>query len=71
MPTTAERRTYDVEECAAQLGINRFVAYDMIRRTGHLAGVPVIHAGRRVLIPKEAFDRVLAGDGAGNEAVSS
>lgn len=57
-----ERQTYDVPHCARLLGIHERAAYDLIQRTDRLAGVRVIRAGRRVLIPAAAFDRVLAGE---------
>lgn len=61
MHTLTERRTYDVSEAAQALGISRRKAIEEIRRTGKLAGVGVICVGRRILIPKELFDRALSG----------
>jgi excisionase family DNA binding protein len=55
-----ERRTYDVEEAARLLGIGRTAAYEAAR-DGEIAGVRVIRIGRRMLVPREALDRVLRG----------
>jgi excisionase family DNA binding protein len=55
---TDERRTLTVEEAARELGIGRTLAFEMAR-TGRL---PVIRLGRRVLVPRAALDRMLAGD---------
>jgi excisionase family DNA binding protein len=52
------RMTYKVEEAAALLGVNRNTCYDRIK-----AGeVPSIRLGRRILVPKAALDRMLAGE---------
>lgn len=64
MSTATERRTYDVPEAAQALGISPWKAGEEIRRTGKLAGVPVIRIGRRILIPKDALERVLSGESA-------
>ncbi len=50
------RRTLNVDEAAAQLGISRNACYDAIRR-GEL---PHIRLGHRVVIPLAAFERMLA-----------
>jgi hypothetical protein len=57
-----ERRTVSVEEAARELGISRALAYDLARTTGRLGGVPVVRLGRRIVVPRAALDRVLAGD---------
>ena len=54
--TEPEARTLTVEEAARELGISRKLAYQ-------LAGegrIPAIRLGRRLLIPRVAFDRFLA-----------
>src|ERR1051326_396982 len=56
-----ERKTYTVDEAAKLLGIGRNSAYAEIK-TGRLAGVSVIKVGSRLLLPKLALDRVLAGE---------
>lgn len=61
MQALSERRTIDVPDAAHQLGISTWVAYDEIRRTGCLAGIPVIRVSRRVLIPREPLERLLSG----------
>ena len=52
-----ERRTMSVEEAAVALGIGRTTAYLAIRR-GEL---PCLRIGRRVVVPRDAIDRLLAG----------
>jgi excisionase family DNA binding protein len=55
MQTT--RKTYNVPEIAAMLGISRPSAYDLVSS----AGFPAIRIGeRRIVIPCEAFDKWLA-----------
>ncbi len=51
-----QRRTYTVEEAAKVLGISRSLAYDEARR-GTLPGL--IKIGSRLLVSKEAIDRLL------------
>lgn len=51
-----ERVTLTVLEVAKALGINRNVAYDSVRR----GEIPSIRVGRRLLVPKIAFDQLLA-----------
>jgi excisionase family DNA binding protein len=51
-----EQLTMTVEECAALLGINRMTAYQAV----HAGELPAIKIGRRFLIPKAAFERLLA-----------
>lgn len=53
-----ERRTMSVEEAALALGIGRTTAYMAIRR-GEL---PCLRIGRRVVVPRDAIERLLAGD---------
>lgn len=63
MDATADRRTerltYEVEEAGRMLGISRGAAYQAVQR-GEL---PSIRIGKRIVIPRAAFDRLLA-DGA-------
>ena len=53
MPT---RRTMDIPEFAAQLGISRNAAYEAVKR----GEIPAIKIGRRFLIPADTVDRLLA-----------
>lgn len=53
---TIDRQTLTVEEAAAVLGIGRNSAYQAIER-GEL---PVIRIGRRLLVPKNVLERLLA-----------
>jgi len=55
---TVERRTLTVEEAARSLGIGRSAAY-AAARNGEL---PTVSIGRRLLVPRDALDRMLAGD---------
>lgn len=55
-----ERRTLTVEEAARALGIGRSAAY-AAARSGEL---PTVKIGRRLLVPRAALDRMLAGEGA-------
>ena len=50
-----EQLTLTVEEAARALGINRNSAYDAVRN-GEL---PAIRIGRRLLVPKAAFEKLL------------
>ena len=52
-----ERRTMSVEEAAVALGIGRTSAYLAARR-GEL---PCLRIGRRLVVPRAAIDRLLAG----------
>lgn len=61
MTATTVSRTLTVEEAAQELGISRYLAYEQAR-TGQLAGVTVLRVGRRLLIPRAALERVLAGE---------
>ncbi|MEZ4552512.1 MAG: helix-turn-helix domain-containing protein [Dehalococcoidia bacterium] len=56
---TTETRTMSIEDAAKELGIGRQLAYDAVRR----GEIPSIRIGRRVLIPREGFERMLAGSG--------
>ena len=56
-----ERLTLTVEEAAALIGISRAFAYEAVRR----GEIPSIRIGRRVLVPRAALDRLLAGENPG------
>ena len=51
-----ERLTMTVEEAGEALGISRATAY-MLARTG---GIPSIRLGRRLVVPKIQFERMLS-----------
>jgi excisionase family DNA binding protein len=52
-----ERQTYDIGEAARLLGISSMSVYLAVRR-GEL---PTIKIGKRLLVPKAALNRLLAG----------
>ena len=52
-----ERRTYTVDEAAAQIGISRSFAYELVK-TGRIRAIPL---GRRVVIPKRWLDEFIDG----------
>jgi excisionase family DNA binding protein len=56
-----ERRTYDMVEGAAMLGVSRGHIYQMAR-AGEIPGV--LSVGRRLLISRQVFDAWIAGDAA-------
>ncbi len=58
-----ERQTYKVEEAAKILGIGRNLAYELVRS----GQIPSLRLGRRIVVPKGVFDRLLSGDGAGHQ----
>lgn len=51
------RLTYDVEEAGRLLGLGRGASYEAAKR----GEIPTIRIGRRLLVPKAALDRMLAG----------
>lgn len=51
--------TTSVPVAAKRLGISRNTAYTSAARDGHLAGVPVIRVGKRLLLPTRMLDEVL------------
>jgi excisionase family DNA binding protein len=53
-----DRATYSVSEAAALLGVSLGTAYKAVRS----GSLPVIQVGGRYLIPREALDRLLAGE---------
>jgi excisionase family DNA binding protein len=54
----ARRQTLTIEEAARVLGIGRNSAYEAARR----GEIPTIKVGRRLVVPRAALDRILAGD---------
>jgi hypothetical protein len=55
--------TVSVEHAARRLGISRSRAYASAREDGAIVpGVPVLRAGRKLLVPIRALDRVLLAD---------
>ena len=55
--TDIEPLTYTIDEVARALGVNRNSAYQAAR----VGELPVIKIGRRMLVPKAAFERMLEG----------
>lgn len=53
---------YNVQQAAALLGVSDGSAYQEIKLTGRLAGIPVIRVGRRITISQELLDRRLRGE---------
>jgi excisionase family DNA binding protein len=51
-------RTMSVAEAAEILGIGRNAAYEAVK-TGQ---IPAIKIGKRILVPRAALDRLLAGN---------
>lgn len=64
MSATIDPRTITVEQAAAELGIGRNQAYEAV----HAGQIPSIRIGRRILIPKEAFERLISGQFPGRAA---
>jgi excisionase family DNA binding protein len=57
MKDNVQRETMTVPEAARRLGIGRNQAYDAAR----CGQIPTIKIGKRVLIPRAAFERMLNG----------
>ncbi|MGC2415897.1 MAG: helix-turn-helix domain-containing protein [Stellaceae bacterium] len=55
-----DRRTLTIIEAGAALGISRTLAYEAAAK----GQIPTIRIGRRLLVPKQAFDRLVSGDAA-------
>ena len=53
-----ERKTLTVEEVQKILGLGKNQVYQAIRKNQ----IPAIQIGRRLLVPKAAIDRMLAGE---------
>ena len=60
MTAVAIKGTVTVEEAAARLGIGRSLAYALVR-AGDFP-VPVIRAGKRVVVPLRPLERLLDGE---------
>jgi excisionase family DNA binding protein len=58
VPEQAERKTMSIEEAARLLGIGRNSAYDAAAR----GDIPTIRIGKRILVPRAAFERLLSGE---------
>ena len=56
---TMKRRTLTVEEAGEWLGIGRSAAYAAAKR----GEIPTIRIGRRLVVPRDALERMLAGEG--------
>lgn len=58
-PEAPKRVTMTVEEAGRKLGVGRNQAYEAVRR----GEIPSIRIGKRVLVPIQAFDKLLANAG--------
>lgn len=56
MTEPIERKTMTIDEVATVLGVNRKSAYD----AAHRGEIPVVKIGARLLVPREAFEKMLA-----------
>ena len=54
--TTHDSVVMTVRECAAYLRISAGLAYEMVRQ----GSLPTIRLGRRILVPRQALERMLA-----------
>ena len=59
MVTAEDKLVYTVEEAGALLDLGRSGAYEAVLR----GNIPTIRIGRRLLVPKNALDRMLADAG--------
>jgi excisionase family DNA binding protein len=57
MEREEDRKTYDIAEAGRLLGIGRNQAYEAAKR----GDIPSLRIGKRLLVPKLALDRLLAG----------
>ncbi|MCZ6666653.1 MAG: helix-turn-helix domain-containing protein [Gammaproteobacteria bacterium] len=55
-----ERKTITIAEAAKALGVGRNQAYE----AAHRGEIPIIKIGKRLLVPRAAFERMIAGEGA-------
>ena len=53
-----EPQTVSIDRAAVALGISRGTAY----AAAHKGELPVIRIGRRLLVPRDALERLLAGE---------
>ena len=51
-----EKSVYTVPQVAKILGINRNLAYELVRR----GDLPALRLGKRLVCPKQAIDRLLS-----------
>ena len=58
--TNAERKTLTIQEVARILGVGRDQAYNAAKS----GDIPSIRIGRRILVPRKAFERMLEEAGA-------
>lgn len=71
-----KRLTYTVEEAARLLGVSPSHACEQIPISGwrggpkHLAGVPVVEIGARLVIPRKALDTLLGIAGGDEDAAT-
>jgi excisionase family DNA binding protein len=56
---TDERRTYTVREAAKVLGVGRNGVYELVR-SGRLGSLRLGAEGHRIVIPRDAVERLLA-----------
>jgi hypothetical protein len=56
-----ERRALSLEETADLLGVSKWLIYKQAQTHNAVCGVPVLRIGRRVLVPRDALERVLNG----------
>jgi hypothetical protein len=54
------RLTYDLPEAGKLAGLSRNASYEAAKR----GEIPTIKIGRRLLVPKVAWDRILSGEAA-------
>jgi hypothetical protein len=59
-PSSREAATTSIEDAGRRLGISRSLSYQLARENRF--PVPVIRAGRRLLIPTAALERLLNGE---------
>ncbi len=55
---TPKRRTVDVPDAGAVLGLSRGAAFAAVKR----GDIPVLKIGRRLLVPVAALEKLLEGD---------
>jgi excisionase family DNA binding protein len=56
-----ERQVYSVTEAGRVLGLSKNSAYEAVRK----GQIPSIRIGGKLIVPKLALDRMLAGEAAG------
>jgi excisionase family DNA binding protein len=58
MESELARKTYKIGEAAKLLGVGRNQAYEAAQR----GEIPTIKIGKRILVPRAALERLLAGE---------